>query len=131
MLFFNFLKYFLQNYFLIKYLNLKNCTLVLLDQTASITVDDCRDCLIICGPCRGRFFSHLIILFPKIFFSSLFLRDCKNLLVLAICQQFRTRDCQHLNAHLFCTTCPTIEETNLKVAPLLLNYCGLQSIFLI
>nr|CAD2159019.1 unnamed protein product [Meloidogyne enterolobii] len=88
-----------------------NCTLVILDQTASITIDDCRDCLIICGPCKG----------------SLFLRDCKNLLILAICQQFRTRDCRHLNAHLFCTTCPTIEETDLEVAPLLLNYCGLQS----
>uniref|UniRef100_A0A1I8AZI3 C-CAP/cofactor C-like domain-containing protein n=1 Tax=Meloidogyne hapla TaxID=6305 RepID=A0A1I8AZI3_MELHA len=88
-----------------------NCTLVLLDQTGSITIDDCRDCLIICGPCKG----------------SLFLRNCKNLLILAICQQFRTRDCRHLSAHLFCTTCPTIEETDLEVAPLLLNYCGLQT----
>lgn len=57
----------------------------------------------------------------------MFLRDCVNVLVFAVCQQFRTRDCRQLTAHLFCATCPTVEETDLQVAPLLLNYAGLQT----
>uniref|UniRef100_A0A914I9E5 C-CAP/cofactor C-like domain-containing protein n=1 Tax=Globodera rostochiensis TaxID=31243 RepID=A0A914I9E5_GLORO len=85
--------------------------ILLLDRTASITVDDSRNCVILAGPCQG----------------SIFLRDCTNILVLAVCQQFRTRDCRQLIAHLFCATSPTIEETDVTICPLLLNYSGLQT----
>uniref|UniRef100_A0A183BJN5 C-CAP/cofactor C-like domain-containing protein n=1 Tax=Globodera pallida TaxID=36090 RepID=A0A183BJN5_GLOPA len=89
----------------------ENSLILLLDRTASITVDDSRNCVILAGPCQG----------------SIFLRDCTNILVLAVCQQFRTRDCRQLVAHLFCATSPTIEETDVTICPLLLNYSGLQT----
>ncbi|KAL3077570.1 hypothetical protein niasHS_012276 [Heterodera schachtii] len=87
----------------------KDSLILLMDRTASLTVDDSRDCVILAGPCQG----------------SIFLRDCSGILILAVCQQFRTRDCRQLVAHLFCATSPTIEETDVTICPLLLNYSEL------
>uniref|UniRef100_A0A914BVV7 C-CAP/cofactor C-like domain-containing protein n=1 Tax=Acrobeloides nanus TaxID=290746 RepID=A0A914BVV7_9BILA len=76
-----------------------------MNHSASVTVDDCTDCLIIIGPCKG----------------SVFIRDCKSCLVYAICQQFRTRDCE-LGVFLFCSTAPIIEESTVEFFPLMLYY---------
>jgi hypothetical protein len=36
-------------------LHFKNSFILVLDNLASVTVDDCKDCLIILGPCQGRY----------------------------------------------------------------------------
>ena len=34
--------------------NCKNCTILLFDHSATVTIDDCVDCIIFVGPCKGR-----------------------------------------------------------------------------
>ncbi|KHJ78644.1 tubulin binding cofactor [Oesophagostomum dentatum] len=85
----------------------KNSSLLVLDHTSTITVDDCIDCLIMLAPCSG----------------SVFLRDCQSCTVLTACQQLRTRDCRNIRIALHCATQPIIEETtNVVFHPLLLRY---------
>ena len=54
------------------------------------------NCTIFLGPIKG----------------SLFIRDCANCRVIASCQQFRTRDCKHVEVLLHTTTLPIIEATS-------------------
>lgn len=56
------------------------CDIYVLEATAQVTIDDCVDCRIVLGPCAG----------------SLFLRDSSKCVVMAACQQYRTRGCTDL-----------------------------------
>uniref|UniRef100_A0A1I7XRS0 C-CAP/cofactor C-like domain-containing protein n=1 Tax=Heterorhabditis bacteriophora TaxID=37862 RepID=A0A1I7XRS0_HETBA len=101
--------------------NCKESVLIVLDHTATVTVDDCRDCLIVLGPCAGRreFLFALIITL----FNIVFVRDCERCTVLVACQQLRTRDCRSLRLGLHCTTQPIIEGTKEAIFyPLALYY---------
>ncbi|CAJ0574564.1 unnamed protein product, partial [Mesorhabditis spiculigera] len=91
--------------------NCKNSVILLLDNSATVTVDDCENCLIVIGPCAG----------------SVFIRDTNKCSVWAVCQQLRTRDCHDLKLALHCATQPIIENTRLVVFhPLALNYSGIR-----
>ncbi len=87
----------------------QDCIILVLDRSASVTIDDCRNCVIVLGPSAG----------------SVFVRDSLNCLIYAICQQFRSRDSHQCQAHLFCATAPTIEESQWDFRPLWISYAGL------
>ncbi|CAD5120847.1 DgyrCDS9400 [Dimorphilus gyrociliatus] len=96
--------------FIIK--NLKNCTVYLLDHMNTVTVDDCEDCKIFIGPIK----------------TSIFVRDCKNMKLMAACQQFRTRDCSKMDCFLCCTSQPIIESTiNVRFGCMQVYYPEFQS----
>uniref|UniRef100_A0A915PEW2 C-CAP/cofactor C-like domain-containing protein n=1 Tax=Setaria digitata TaxID=48799 RepID=A0A915PEW2_9BILA len=89
----------------------KKCCILLLDHLATVNIDDCEDCLIVIGPCEG----------------SVFIRDCKNITLFTICQQFRSRDCTNMDVFLFCTTKPIIESSKLmRFHSLALSYDKLE-----
>ncbi|XP_059475814.1 protein XRP2-like [Neocloeon triangulifer] len=73
--------------------NCKGSKILVLDHCNSVTIDDCSDCQIILGPMSG----------------SLFIRGSENLSLVAICGQFRARDCRNVTSFLCCTTQPSIE----------------------
>ncbi|VDO93651.1 unnamed protein product [Soboliphyme baturini] len=75
--------------------NCKGCYVFILDHAGAVSIDDCSECSIIIGACSG----------------SVFVRDCHQCLVLASCQQFRTRDSVNLNIHLLCKTKPVVESS--------------------
>ncbi|KAM3725867.1 Protein XRP2 [Dirofilaria immitis] len=85
----------------------KECCILLLDHLATVNVDDCEECLIVIGPCKG----------------SVFIRNCKNTTLFTICQQFRSRDCINIDVFLLCTTKPIIESSKLmRFRSLALSY---------
>ena len=45
------------------------------------------------------------------FQGSLFIRDCSDCVLIAVCGQFRTRDCTKITTFLCCATQPIIEAT--------------------
>ena len=51
----------------------QGCTIYLLDRSAAITMDDCKDCRVLMGPVE----------------SSVFIRDCKDCNIVVSCRQFR------------------------------------------
>ena len=74
---------------------MKNCTkseLYIFDVTANLYVDKCHDCFIYCAPCE----------------STIFLRDCTNITMVAATKQFRVRDCKDCSISLFCNSQPVI-----------------------
>ena len=75
--------------------NCSDASLFVLDWTAQVTVDKCKNCFIFIGPCAG----------------SLFLRDCTGCTVVVAAQQLRTRDCVDLRLHAFVLTQPIIESS--------------------
>lgn len=76
--------------------NLKSCTVHVYDPLDSMTVDDCVGGELVLAACEG----------------SLFLRNCKNMVVYAACKQLRLRDCEHLDIRLFATTDPVVEMSH-------------------
>ncbi|MFH4982418.1 hypothetical protein AB6A40_009127 [Gnathostoma spinigerum] len=87
--------------------NCKECCILVLDHTKSVTIDDCEKCLIVLGPCKG----------------SVFIRDCVNCSVFTACQQFRSRDCINMDIFLFCATPPIIESSRqMRFRSLALSY---------
>lgn len=75
---------------------LTDCKVVVLDELDSMTIDDCEGGEIIIAACEG----------------SVFLRNCKNMTVHAACKQLRTRDCEHIQLHLFTSTDPVVEMSH-------------------
>eukprot|EP00967_Tisochrysis_lutea_P105990 scaffold162047_cov29-Tisochrysis_lutea.AAC.1 len=65
-------------------------------RSACVTIDLCKRCRIFIGPCE----------------SSIFIRDCEDIKVVAACQQFRTRNVKGLDAMLLSVSQPSIEETS-------------------
>lgn len=93
-------------------LDSKNSQFFILDSSVQATLECLENCKIILGPTE----------------SSLFIRDCKNCLVIAYCQQFRARDCFNLNVFLYSSTDPIIETCkNIKFHPNTLKYDALDS----
>ncbi|KAI9009651.1 tubulin binding cofactor C-domain-containing protein [Gaertneriomyces semiglobifer] len=70
-------------------------TLLLLDCTAQVTIDACRDCIIVVGPCDG----------------SVFVRDCERCTIIVATRQFRLRNGRLLHLSLYCATDPVIEAS--------------------
>ena len=73
----------------------EDCEIFLLDWSAMVTVDLCKRCRLVIGPCE----------------SSVFLRDCEELKCVIACQQLRTREVKGLDALLMTVAQPSIEET--------------------
>uniref|UniRef100_A0A0N5AR56 C-CAP/cofactor C-like domain-containing protein n=1 Tax=Syphacia muris TaxID=451379 RepID=A0A0N5AR56_9BILA len=71
--------------------NCKDCCILILDYTASVTIDGCEHCLIVTGPCKAR--------------------NCTKCSIFTPCTQFRTRDCVDIEVFLFCITKPIIETS--------------------
>ncbi|CAB3372895.1 Hypothetical predicted protein [Cloeon dipterum] len=91
--------------------NCKNSKIFVLDHCNSVIIDDCTDCQIILGPSSG----------------SLFVRGSENLCLIALCGQFRARDCRNLTAFLCCTSQPSIEAcSKLDFGCALIQYKQLQ-----
>lgn len=76
--------------------NCKNCTILLFDHSATVTIDDCVDCVIYVGPCKG----------------SVFVRDSTGCWCVVASQQFRVRGCHHCKVQLICPTQPIIESSS-------------------
>ncbi len=75
--------------------NCKRSKIFVFDHCASVTIDDCVDCLIFIGPVE----------------SSIFIRNCQNCNCVFLSRQLRTRDCDSCNFKLFCATRPVIENS--------------------
>lgn len=59
--------------------------------------------------------------------ASVFIRDCTDCKVVAICRQFRTRDCKNLDASLLCGSKPIVESSkNVRFGCFDTHYEGLQ-----
>ncbi|KAI9205187.1 tubulin binding cofactor C-domain-containing protein [Polychytrium aggregatum] len=73
----------------------ENSSLCIFDCTAQVTVDACISCFIFIGPCEG----------------SIFIRECKDCVIVAAGQQFRMRDCDGVFVSLYAATQPIIETS--------------------
>ncbi|CBZ25561.1 conserved hypothetical protein [Leishmania mexicana MHOM/GT/2001/U1103] len=93
---------------------LTDCHTVVLDELDSMTVDDCEGGELVIAACEG----------------SVFLRGCKNMTVHVACKQLRTRDCEHINLHIFTSTDPVVEMSHhISFYPFHLRLPGLQRLF--
>ena len=63
---------------------------------AQVTIDDAKKCEIVIGPCE----------------DSLFVRDCEDCVVHAVCRQLRTRNCVRCKFFLWVLTEPVIESSH-------------------
>lgn len=75
--------------------NLQDCNVYILDHTAQVQVDDCINCNIVIGPCKG----------------SVFFRDCTDCSVHVASRQIRTRDVKNMKFAVYCPTQPSIEAS--------------------
>lgn len=55
---------------------------------------------------------HLITEESCMLLCSVFVRDCRECVVVGACGQFRTRDCSRLEVYLLCQTQPIIEASS-------------------
>lgn len=94
--------------------NCEDSNIYIFDHLNTVTVDDCLNCNIILGPTKG----------------SVFLRNCKDCRIAAVCQQLRTRDCHRVDCFLCCTTQPSIESSSeMRFGCICLNYQHLEDHF--
>nr|XP_027205746.1 protein XRP2-like [Dermatophagoides pteronyssinus] len=94
--------------------NCNDSTICLYDYSNTVTIDDCRNCTFFIGPVIG----------------SVVIRNCEDCRLMSASQQFRTRDCKHLDLYVFCSTQPAIESChNLIFSCFTANYKGLQEQF--
>eukprot|EP00640_Fibrocapsa_japonica_P001871 CAMPEP_0113938360 /NCGR_PEP_ID=MMETSP1339-20121228/4809_1 /TAXON_ID=94617 /ORGANISM="Fibrocapsa japonica" /LENGTH=450 /DNA_ID=CAMNT_0000941455 /DNA_START=75 /DNA_END=1428 /DNA_ORIENTATION=- /assembly_acc=CAM_ASM_000762 len=75
--------------------NLKDCTVLVLDHTEQIQIDDCNGCKIFLGAVC----------------SSIFMNNCANCDVTVAVSQFRVRDCVDCTYHLYALTEPILESS--------------------
>jgi protein XRP2 len=73
----------------------EDCDSWVCDHCEMVTIDRSRNCRIFIGPCE----------------SSIFVRNCANVKLVAACRQFRTRDCEDLDVLMHCVSQPTIETS--------------------
>lgn len=76
--------------------NCQDANIYIFDYSATITIDDCTNCNFFIGPVK----------------QSLFIRDCQQCRLVLACQQFRTRDCRHIDAFFLCESQPIIESSS-------------------
>lgn len=74
----------------------EHCEIRLLDRTAQVQVDYCKDCKILIGPVGG----------------SIFARNCERCVIFAACQQLRTRECVDCDIILLIPGHPIIETSH-------------------
>ena len=92
--------------------DLDNCTVMLLDHTAQVTVDRCKNTKFYLGPIK----------------SSVFFRDCENCTIVVSCSQFRCRDLFNSTLYLFTPNDPIVESSaDLVVAPYNFKYPQLEA----
>ena len=80
--------------FMIK--DLENCTVMLLDHTAQITVDRCKNTKFYIGPIK----------------ASIFFRDCSDCEITVSCSQFRCRDLKNSKLWLYTPNDPIVESSS-------------------
>jgi protein XRP2 len=91
--------------FMIK--DLEDCTVVLLDNIAQLTVDRCKNTRLFIGPVKG----------------SIFVRNCSDCHVIVSCGQFRCRELTDSSVYLYTPNDPIIESSsNLTFAPYNFKY---------
>jgi hypothetical protein len=73
----------------------EDCDIWVCDHCEMVTIDRSRNCRIFIGPCE----------------SSIFVRNCSNVKLIAACRQFRTRDCEDLDVLMHCASQPSIETS--------------------
>jgi protein XRP2 len=94
--------------------NCKNSSFFIMNPLQQCQVDDVENCFIYIGPTQG----------------SVFLRNCKNCVVVVACHQFRTRDCSNLKLGLYCLYQPTFEtSTDIEICPFEYEYPELKNQF--
>ena len=74
----------------------EDSVIIVLDHTATVTIDDCMRCRLFIGPTRGRHISTPT--HSAVTYRSVFIRDCADCDVLVPCQQFRCArvECKHV-----------------------------------
>ncbi|PVD18245.1 hypothetical protein C0Q70_21771 [Pomacea canaliculata] len=92
--------------------NCQECNIYVFDYSATVSIDDCTNCNIILGPVK----------------QSVFVRDSHECRLVVACQQFRARDCRHIDSFLLCETQPVIESSSkMRFASFKFNYPELES----
>lgn len=79
--------------------NLDNCkdsSYFIFDITANVYIDDCTNCFIFIAPCE----------------STIFVRNCKGITLVAITGQFRTYECHNCSFSLYCKSQPVVESSS-------------------
>ena len=91
--------------------DLDNCIVVILDHTAQIQVDRCKNTKFYIGPVK----------------SSIFVRDCSKCEITVSCSQFRCRDLKNSKIMLYTPNDPIIESSsNLTFGPFNMKYPQLE-----
>ena len=97
-----------------KLASLTDCTVLLLDHTDQITIDDCQNCIVFVGASS----------------SSIFIRNCENCYFAIAAQQLRLYACKHSTLEIFCMTRPIIESSaSLTIMCLRWTFFGQESVF--
>ena len=93
----------------------EDCTIFLMDHSATVSIDDCKNCSIFVGPCE----------------SSVFVRTSSHLKLIIAAQQLRTRECKDLDILLYVSAGqPVIESTSgVRLGCFEFNYFGLAEQF--
>eukprot|EP00741_Cyanophora_paradoxa_P004980 tig00000842_g4828.t1 len=82
--------------------DLEDCEVYLLDWSAQVSVDCCKNCRFFIGPVEG----------------SIFFRNCDDCVITVACAQFRTRECNRCDVFLFAGTEPVVEaSSSMRFAP--------------
>ena len=91
--------------------DLDDCTVVLLDHIAQLTIDRCKNCRFFIGPIK----------------ASIFVRDCSDCDVVVSCGQFRCRDLNNSRLYLYTPNDPVIESSSgVAFAPYSFKYPHLR-----
>jgi len=94
--------------------NIKDSTVLLLDNCDQVQVDNLTNCKVFIGPASG----------------SIFIRNCHKCTFTMACKQLRTRDCSDCTISLFVVGDPIIEtSTAMRFAPFNGEYSQLQAQF--
>lgn len=93
----------------------EDCVILLMDHSATVSIDDCKNCSIFVGPCE----------------SSVFVRTSSHLKLVIAAQQLRTRECRDLDILLYVSAGqPVIEATSgVRLGCFEFNYFGLAEQF--
>eukprot|EP00735_Rhodelphis_limneticus_P014771 TRINITY_DN8851_c0_g1::TRINITY_DN8851_c0_g1_i1::g.19018::m.19018 TRINITY_DN8851_c0_g1::TRINITY_DN8851_c0_g1_i1::g.19018 ORF type:complete len:377 (+),score=61.27,sp/Q9EPK2/XRP2_MOUSE/40.28/5e-31,TBCC/PF07986.7/9.1e-38,Clathrin_lg_ch/PF01086.12/3.7e-10 TRINITY_DN8851_c0_g1_i1:72-1202(+) len=93
---------------------LTDCVVFLLDHSAQVTIDCCKNTKFFIGPCE----------------DSVFIRNCSNCTFTVACRQLRTRECENCDLSLYVATDPIVElSTNTIFRPFNGSYEGLDAHF--
>lgn len=82
--------------------NLTDCEVYLMDHSAQVFVDDCKNCTIHIGPVE----------------SSIFVRDCENIKISCAGAQVRVSDSKNVDCFIYCQSDPVVEKSsNIRFGP--------------